>query len=78
MDKENAMAFLHKPDGSAQPKEFTYDAVYDETSTQKEIYDETASGIVDSVMEGYNGKSQSLIVSFCHTTGVVFLPCLPF
>lgn len=28
---------------------------YDETCTQQQIYDETASGIIENVMEGYNG-----------------------
>ncbi len=34
---------------------FTFDSVYDSTSTQREIYDRTAAPIVDCVMEGYNG-----------------------
>jgi len=54
MDHKNAMAILHKPEGSTKDsKEFTYDGVYDDTSTQKQIYEETANGIVTSVMEGY-------------------------
>ena len=34
---------------------FTYDAVYGENSTQREVYDEGAFHLVESVMQGYNG-----------------------
>ncbi|XP_060523746.1 kinesin-like protein Klp68D [Cylas formicarius] len=36
-------------------KIFTYDAVYDEISTQQSIYDETIRPLVVSVLDGYNG-----------------------
>ena len=36
-------------------KSFTFDAVYDEDSTQKEVFDETAFPLVENVLEGYNG-----------------------
>jgi len=44
-----------KADASEPPKSFTFDAVYDWNCTQKEIYEQTAKPIVNSVMEGYNG-----------------------
>jgi hypothetical protein len=34
---------------------FTYDAVYGSDSTQREVYDEGAFPLVESVMSGYNG-----------------------
>ena len=34
---------------------FTYDAVYDADSTQRQVYDEGGFGLVESVLEGYNG-----------------------
>ncbi|KAL3906106.1 MAG: hypothetical protein SGPRY_010674, partial [Prymnesium sp.] len=37
------------------PKTFTFDQVYDENTTQEFIYSQTASRIVDSVLEGFNG-----------------------
>jgi len=37
------------------PKQFTLDNVYDWNSTQRQVYDETAYPLVESVMEGYNG-----------------------
>jgi kinesin family protein 3/17 len=40
---------------SAKPKSFTFDFAYGQTSTQKQVYDQCASGIVSSVLEGYNG-----------------------
>ena len=36
-------------------KGFTFDAVYDENSTQRAVYDETAYPLVESVLKGYNG-----------------------
>jgi kinesin family protein 3/17 len=36
-------------------KTFTFDNVFDEETTQMEIYNTTARPIVDSVLEGYNG-----------------------
>ncbi|CAH1114393.1 unnamed protein product [Psylliodes chrysocephalus] len=36
-------------------KIFTYDSVYDECSTQQNIYDETVRPLVASVLDGYNG-----------------------
>lgn len=43
------------PNASELPKTFTFDTVFDWTSTQSEVYAETAKPIVDSVLEGYNG-----------------------
>ena len=34
---------------------FTFDAVYDQDSTQRSVYDEGAFPLVESVMFGYNG-----------------------
>ncbi|XP_057664341.1 kinesin-like protein Klp68D [Diorhabda carinulata] len=36
-------------------KIFTYDSVYDECSSQQNLYDETVRPLVASVMDGYNG-----------------------
>jgi len=36
-------------------KTFTFDQVYDENSTQREIYENTAKPIVQSSLDGYNG-----------------------
>ena len=38
-----------------QPKQFTFDSTYGPDCTQKQIYDITASPIVDSVLHGFNG-----------------------
>lgn len=51
-----ASIFLQKPGGTASDgKDFTYDAVFDETCTQAGIFEDTGLDIVDSVMDGYNG-----------------------
>ena len=44
-----------EPKSGAEPKTFTFDQVYDERVTQEYIYMQTASRIVDSVLEGFNG-----------------------
>lgn len=37
------------------PRSFTFDVIYGEDSKQQEVYDECAFGLVESVIEGYNG-----------------------
>lgn len=39
-----------------EPKTFTYDNVYDDDSLQKDVYNETAFPLIQSVIEGYNGE----------------------
>ena len=38
-----------------EPKRFTFDGVYDDDSTQKEVYEDTAYPLLTSVFDGYNG-----------------------
>ena len=45
----------------AEPKTFSFDSVYDDESTQRAVYDETAFPLVESVLAGYNGVSGSVI-----------------
>ena len=40
---------------SEPEKNFTFDAVYGVESTQRQVYDETAFPLVESVIQGYNG-----------------------
>lgn len=40
---------------NGNPKQFTFDSVYDWTSEQKEIFAETAYPICENVIEGFNG-----------------------
>ena len=44
-----------KPNSGGMVKNFTFDSVYDDGSTQREVYDETAFPLVESVIEGCNG-----------------------
>lgn len=56
MDTKRGVAILHKPGGTERDcKDFTYDAVFDATMTQQQIFDDTAAEILDSVMDGFNG-----------------------
>jgi hypothetical protein len=40
---------------SGDAKQFTFDRAYDDTSTQRAVFVETARPIIDSVIEGFNG-----------------------
>lgn len=56
MDVKRGVAILLKPGGSERDcKDFTFDAVFPEEASQKELFDDTALEIVDSVMDGFNG-----------------------
>ena len=44
-----------KANDSEPPKDFFFDAVFDDKVEQKHIYDVCASGVVESVLNGYNG-----------------------
>ena len=53
IDKTINQVILH---GIESPERaFTFDAVYDEHSSQRGVYDEGAFPLVESVMQGYNG-----------------------
>jgi Cdc6-like AAA superfamily ATPase len=41
--------------GEGEDKVFTFDNVFDWSSTQENVYGDTAYPIVQSVIEGYNG-----------------------
>ncbi|CAH8572291.1 unnamed protein product [Dicrocoelium dendriticum] len=57
IDAKNGTIELHNPRkrGEEPPRRFTFDAVYDENSTQQDLYGETFRGLIDSVLEGFNG-----------------------
>lgn len=55
VSKLKQIVVFSKPNDTENQKNFTFDMVYDWNSSQTEIYKETASPIVDSVMEGFNG-----------------------
>eukprot|EP00501_MAST-03F_sp_TOSAG23-6_P002409 GSMAST32.ASY1.ANO1.2518.1 assembled CDS len=52
----HAAVSIHNPQNpSAPPKVFTFDHVYGPNSKQIDIYNRTASPLVDCVLEGFNG-----------------------
>ena len=53
--KVNQVILKRAADPSEMAKTFSYDSVYDWTSTQRSVYDESAFPLVESVIEGYNG-----------------------
>lgn len=56
VNNERGEVCVSKPsDMDAKPKTFTFDFSYGPDSTQKQVYDQCASQIVKSCLEGYNG-----------------------
>jgi len=40
--------------GKTSKKSFTFDGVYDENSSQKQVYEGVVRPVVDEVLQGYN------------------------
>lgn len=58
VDEMRGTITVHKTDSSNEPpKTFTFDTVFGPESKQLDVYNLTARPIIDSVLEGYNGKS---------------------
>ncbi len=49
---------------SEPPKTFTFDTVFSPDSKQLDVYNLTARPIIDSVLEGYNGKSKTCFIAY--------------
>ena len=44
-----------KPDGSQGQIKYNYDGIFNHKTSQEEIFDKSVKGIVEGVMEGFNG-----------------------
>ncbi|XP_058801745.1 kinesin-like protein KIF3A [Phymastichus coffea] len=57
LDTINNFVSVHNPNASLDEplKSFFFDAVFDVTATQVDIYNETARPVIDKVLNGYNG-----------------------
>jgi len=55
MDQKHGEVKLKKPDSNEQPKEYTFDSVYDINSRQEDIYVNSVFPVVENVLIGYNG-----------------------
>ncbi|XP_029630797.1 kinesin-like protein KIF3C isoform X2 [Salmo trutta] len=57
MDMRLGQVVLRNPRGPpGEPrKTFTFDSVYDPSSKQRDLYDETVRPLIDSVLDGFNG-----------------------
>mmetsp|Transcript_31643 Transcript_31643/g.79041 ORF Transcript_31643/g.79041 Transcript_31643/m.79041 type:complete len:742 (-) Transcript_31643:192-2417(-) len=56
MDGKSGSVTLNRPGSAAEePKVFSFDRVYDWDSEQAVLFAESAAGIVDSVLQGFNG-----------------------
>mmetsp|Transcript_1194 Transcript_1194/g.1942 ORF Transcript_1194/g.1942 Transcript_1194/m.1942 type:complete len:951 (-) Transcript_1194:160-3012(-) len=56
MDMELNQVAIKNPDNvDAPPKVFTFDSVYDGSTQQRAFYEESCFGLIESVLEGFNG-----------------------
>ncbi|KHJ84833.1 kinesin motor domain protein, partial [Oesophagostomum dentatum] len=56
MYSDRGLVELKNPKELQEPtKDFTFDAIYNESSKQLDLYDETFRDLVDSVLNGFNG-----------------------
>ena len=57
MDNEKGQIMLKNPRaaGAEEMKQFTFDAVFDVTSSQEQVFAAVAQPIIDSTLNGYNG-----------------------
>ncbi|VDP26747.1 unnamed protein product [Heligmosomoides polygyrus] len=56
MYPDRGLVELRNPKDLQEPsKDFTFDAIYNESSKQVDLYDETFRELVDSVLNGFNG-----------------------
>jgi hypothetical protein len=55
MNIKNGEIMVNKPNSDELPKQFTFDMAFDWTQSQEYIYTSCASGIIENVLEGYNG-----------------------
>lgn len=63
VDEMRGTITVHKTDSSNEPpKTFTFDTVFGPESKQLDVYNLTARPIIDSVLEGYNGKSLVILI----------------
>ena len=49
------VAILNADNREEQPKSFTFDGAYDEHTQQRNFYEESCFGLVENVLEGFNG-----------------------
>ncbi|KAJ0393587.1 hypothetical protein P43SY_001146 [Pythium insidiosum] len=54
IDSTSGLVAIRCPEND-QVKSFTFDSVYDESTTQRQFYDESGYPLVESIFEGYNG-----------------------
>lgn len=61
VDEIRGTIAVHKVDSMNEPpKTFTFDTVFGPDSNQLDVYNLTARPIIDSVLEGYNGKTSEM------------------
>lgn len=78
MDSKLTQVYLKDPKSeSSQPRTFTFDMVYDSKSKQQDVYDECGFGLVENVIEGYNGTMFAYGQTGCGKTHSMMGPSHP-
>lgn len=52
---DKTLSIKDKEQKDKEALKFTFDKIFDVTSTQADVYSYAASSIIDSVIEGFNG-----------------------
>ncbi len=55
MDLEAGQVYIKNPSKPEDDRGFTFDAVYDEKTIQRNFYEESCFSLIESVLEGFNG-----------------------
>lgn len=53
--EQRYIAIKNPEEPNEQPKSFTFDGTFDENTQQKFFYEEACFGLIENVIEGFNG-----------------------
>lgn len=54
-EKTCSVMGINKVTGNQEPIDYTFDATFDPTKSQKDLYDSAVCPVIESVLEGFNG-----------------------
>ena len=77
IDQSVMQVSLEHPQQKENPRVFTFDMVYGGDSKQQDVYDECGFGLVENVIEGYNGTMFAYGQTGCGKTHTMMGPSHP-
>jgi hypothetical protein len=69
----NQISIRNPENDEAPPKVFTFDSVYDGNTQQRAFYEESCFGLIESVLEGFNGTIFAYGQTGCGMTSFPFV-----